>query len=216
MRKAAVLGIAVAMGMVFGVTTTAAEAEPQPEAPAITIRIHDYAGAQRCDLERAQRNVTRTYQRIGVRLTWARTIAAEPGREGPANDLITEDLSIIILNRRMSERRPTARDAMGSAAVGLDGGRIAYVHFERVVDTAVEAYWPLDELLGVVVAHELGHLLLPHGSHSADGVMRAQWEVGELRRIGRRRLDFTEEQAALIRERLIRERVAISAGVAAQ
>jgi hypothetical protein len=50
------------------------------------------------------------------------------------------------------------------------------------------------ELLGYVVIHELGHLLLGKGSHSSVGLMRAKWEVGELRQAARGNLSFTKSE----------------------
>ena len=52
-------------------------------------------------------------------------------------------------------------------------------------------------LLGVVVAHEVGHILLPAYSHSPSGIMRANWE-GRLIDIP----GFTKVQAATILMRL--------------
>jgi hypothetical protein len=37
-------------------------------------------------------------------------------------------------------------------------------------------------LLGRVMAHEIGHLILGAGSHSATGLMRGQWSVPEIQR----------------------------------
>lgn len=56
-------------------------------------------------------------------------------------------------------------------------------------------------VLAHVMAHEIGHLLLPYG-HSSTGLMRANWDVADLRRAVYRQLKFTPEQAALIRAKL--------------
>jgi hypothetical protein len=57
------------------------------------------------------------------------------------------------------------------------------------------------DLMGLVIAHELGHLLLPFGAHSDEGVMRGRWEVRELQRLDVRQLGFTPFQAMQIRRR---------------
>ncbi len=54
------------------------------------------------------------------------------------------------------------------------------------------------KILGHVIAHEMGHLFLPHDSHTLRGVMRgrldhAQWEGTA------NGLAFTRDQAELIR-----------------
>ena len=56
--------------------------------------------------------------------------------------------------------------------------------------------------MAFVVAHEVGHLLLPIGSHSPDGLMRGRWDVNDLRRTDPRAISFTPRQAELIRDTL--------------
>jgi hypothetical protein len=50
-----------------------------------------------------------------------------------------------------------------------------------------------DELLGCVIAHELGHLLLGPG-HVPGGVMQAHWSGNELDALRQRRLKFNHTQ----------------------
>src|SRR5512138_1630137 len=54
----------------------------------------------------------------------------------------------------------------------------------------------LPRLLGYVIAHEVGHLLLPERVHTVAGLMRANLDV---RQFDRRLLYFTREQAAAMR-----------------
>ncbi len=57
-------------------------------------------------------------------------------------------------------------------------------------------------LLAHAMAHEIGHLLLPDG-HSASGLMRADWSADDLHDAVRGELNFTPEQADVIRARLL-------------
>ena len=57
-------------------------------------------------------------------------------------------------------------------------------------------------VLAHAMAHEIGHLLLPYG-HSAAGLMRADWDAKDMRLAAHGRLNFTREQAELIRTRLL-------------
>jgi predicted Zn-dependent protease len=89
--------------------------------------------------------------------------------------------------------------ALGAAPGGLDGpGHIAYVFYSRlpILNAGND-----DEIMGLVIAHEIGHLLLPHGSHSDTGIMRGQWDFRALRRISLHALGFTRSQAQEIRRR---------------
>jgi hypothetical protein len=58
------------------------------------------------------------------------------------------------------------------------------------------------ELLGCVMAHEIGHLLLGTNSHGREGIMQGRWEGTHLRSAGKGELQFTPLQAAAMRERL--------------
>jgi hypothetical protein len=48
-------------------------------------------------------------------------------------------------------------------------------------------------ILGHAMAHELGHLLLGTNSHSSDGLMRAQWNRGDLAEAARGNLLFSAQ-----------------------
>jgi hypothetical protein len=57
-------------------------------------------------------------------------------------------------------------------------------------------------LLGDVLAHEIGHLLLGSNSHSVSGIMSAHWYGDELRRISEATIFFVPSQSRTIRDRL--------------
>jgi len=93
--------------------------------------------------------------------------------------------------------------ALGTAVVApTGGGSIAYVLYDRLKDAAVASGWQVKDLLALVIAHELAHLLLPPGSHSSDGLMRSGWDVSELRHIRLNSLALTPDHVAAIRKRL--------------
>jgi hypothetical protein len=78
-------------------------------------------------------------------------------------------------------------------------------------DLAVWAFWARIEntgtmrgidpgvLLGHVIAHEIGHLLLPYDAHSESGIMRAAWDKAQATHAAMGTLTFDRGQAALIR-----------------
>jgi len=76
------------------------------------------------------------------------------------------------------------RGSLGFAAVDLanHSGMLATVYLDRVDALAAEAGADRGELLGRVVAHEIGHLILGTTHHSSIGLMRATWTADELRR----------------------------------
>ncbi len=57
-------------------------------------------------------------------------------------------------------------------------------------------------LLGHVLAHEIGHLLLQSNSHSISGIMSGRWAGGELRRISEGTMFFMPKESKIMQERL--------------
>jgi hypothetical protein len=191
---------AVAIGLVMSMAWSRGAAAERHDAAAITLRIHDYAGVPPGSLARAQRLVTKIYERVGVCTRWARTVERRAGG-GPAAPEPIEDVTVIVLSREMSGDEPSAgRGVLGFAAItGEAPGRVAYVVYDRVDTAASDSEWELADLLSVVIVHEVAHLYLPPGSHSADGLMRGQWSIADLRRTDPRTLRFSARQAALLR-----------------
>jgi hypothetical protein len=65
------------------------------------------------------------------------------------------------------------------------------------------------DLLGLAMAHELGHLLLGSEKHSVSGIMRARWTEGGLRDDDRGYLRFDAAEAESIRTE-VRRRMRMS------
>ena len=104
----------------------------------------------------------------------------------------------------MSERLGVADDVVGVAAVAAQGGGlVAYVLVDRVMVAAKQGGVDPMGMLGLVIAHEIGHLLLPAQAHSLTGLMRPRWSALELRDgAPSPHFTFTDTQADLIRHRL--------------
>ena len=83
--------------------------------------------------------------------------------------------------------------AVGVAAVGT---RVAIIPYPRVLELARNGSASVGLVLGHVIAHELGHLLLQRATHSAAGLMRATLDL-QLAQQGR--LLFTAPEGQAIR-----------------
>ena len=78
-------------------------------------------------------------------------------------------------------------------------GSSAQIFFKQVQDFARTYRVDVSAILGYVIAHEVGHLLLPGYGHAPTGVMRADWDNPLARDVVKGSLTFTEAQAARIR-----------------
>jgi hypothetical protein len=94
-------------------------------------------------------------------------------------------------------------EVFGVAFLSEEGtGCYSDVFYERAMELHADWKVNLSDLLGNVMAHELGHLLLGSNSHSPAGIMHAHWQGEELQRLSRGNLRFTDEQAHHMRGKL--------------
>jgi hypothetical protein len=173
-----------------------------PAGPIVRVRLYDYVNLAPDTVSEAQRTAAGYYSAIGVAIDWAPTERPRARRKNERGDGRLQDFTINILSRDMVARTTWPKNAIGTAILSNDGeGRIAYVLYDRLEEAAFAAGWPVKDLLGVVVAHELGHLLLSSATRS-EGLMRPTWDVAELRRIRPSDLAFTPGERERIQERL--------------
>ena len=96
-------------------------------------------------------------------------------------------------------------DTMGIAMPHLDVGDRAAVFVSRVRATA--ARYPelvgVGDVMGCVIAHEIGHLLLHSNSHSGEGIMRADFRQSDLIKGVQRQLVFTPAERETIQSNLL-------------
>jgi hypothetical protein len=83
-------------------------------------------------------------------------------------------------------------------ALRKPGGATAQIFFSHVQDFARAYRIGVSTLLAYVIAHEIGHLLLPRVPHSATGLMQAVWDEALVREAWAGSLTFTEEQSKRI------------------
>jgi len=201
--------------LVVGLTGLAqpAAADPTPTL-AIVLQVSGHGSVPPHIVTRAKTEVTRIYRDTGVTVVW---IDAASSASGP--DLLQSPaasnpgFALVILPREMTTQLTVATEALGGAAGTPEHrGRMAYVFYHRV-EYIARAYLntsrkrATDNIDNVIVlahamAHEIGHLLLPYG-HSATGLMRAKWDEKDLRLAVHGQLNFTAEEAELIRTRLL-------------
>jgi hypothetical protein len=192
----------VACWLITALASAQCVAATRLDMPSVTLRIDDYATADAGPLVRAQDEVRRIYAAIGVETTWLDTrhlARLPPGMPVPAGVGVA-DVTIMMLNRSMTSRLAPPLGAVGLAATTpAGGGRIAYVFYDRLQTIVLGRNANETAALSLVIAHEIGHLLLPHGSHSDAGIMRGHWDLEGWRHLDIRRLRFTPLQGQHIR-----------------
>jgi hypothetical protein len=184
-----VVAVLVAAAFATGARPAAAEGEPST----IVLHVDDQAHLAPSELATAEAETTRIYAAAGVRATWQNgTVDPHAGHEGVTH------LAVVICDDAGSEQK-TGAEGVDSTVLGQTarGTGRAYIYHTRVDIAAHQHGRDIGTVLGMAIAHEVGHLLLPNDSHSFVGIMRA-----DLNLTSRFPQEFTPRQSAAIRARL--------------
>ena len=195
-------------GASFGVTAALvgimglASAEPalglDDEPPAITVLVANYSQASPAILAAAEREAGRILGQAGLRASWLEcsvvpsTVSTQdPCQKAPeANGIRLRILAAPVQDK--------FQDSIFGFAVHPV---LASVYYEFALRRSKrdDAEFEIPIILGCVMAHELGHLLLGSNSHFDRGIMLARWEVNQVRQLMMGTLLFTPEQSRLMR-----------------
>jgi hypothetical protein len=176
--------------VLFAISAVDADASEPADTPTAVVRLDNIALVPSDYLEFAESRAAEVFSRIGVRVTWIDedTAFREHLRPPFTVVLIKSDVELLA--------RPAVVDvdALGFADPSVSRAHVVY---DRVEALTARSQRSAASLLGDVIAHELGHLMLPSRSHSARGIMRSGVEVQT------RALEtFTDPQAKQILSRL--------------
>jgi hypothetical protein len=163
----------------------------------VRVRLQDYANVPAVWLMKAKAVATGILENAEVRVLWL-NCSPNSGRRDTLCSIPPGpmDLQLRILSEEMAQRTHRSRHSMGSALVSGRFPSVASVFYHRAVELEAGKLGARAEILGGILAHEIGHLLLAENSHSGTGVLRALWGDQDLRMIACGRLWFTPEQAA--------------------
>ncbi len=156
--------------------------------PTAVVRVDNIAAVPARNLQFAEDRAAEVFGRIGVRVRWIDEDSA-----------IREHLSppfTVVLVKEGENARPAA---LPEGALGFADPQVhrAHVFYDRIEALKGRSRRSTAIILGDVMAHEIGHLLLPPPGHSADGIMRRGVDTN-LRAIE----TFTKFQAREILSRL--------------
>jgi len=161
----------------------------QPACPSVMVMLQNEAGLRADLVARAAAEVVRLYSLIGVDIEWVTSVPENSGRLR----------SVCLVTRDSGE------DSVSSHVLGVtytrpgEPGRRAHVFVQRAQRASLQFSVPICDVLAVVIAHELGHMLMPDGSHSKSGVMSAELGADHFRLAAAGLLHFSPETAAVIR-----------------
>jgi hypothetical protein len=191
MMRAAILSFALVVGLSAPQKMAAAAADPEASNGG-RLRIIDEASVEPAVLDEALGQAIRIYRGLSIEFVWMH-----------ADDRVHESEFIIKIVRKSLGGSTAVDRALGITPMpGDQGGHHAWLFYDRIEDRAKVLRMSCGALLGVVLAHEIGHLLLPKGSNSDAGLMSRTWDREHVQRAMWGVLTFSPQEEALIRSRL--------------
>ena len=180
----------------------AASAQPNQPTIHLTVSVFNDAAVPPSVLQTAQARAETVLDGAGIALTWLD--CGTPGNW--VQDIGCRDIAFPShLSVRLARNgRHRAGDVFGESFLDDRGvGNYASVYVEPLAASKALDVVSEGDLLGYVVVHELGHLLLGLDSHSADGLMRGKWDFAALQQAARGTLIFSAREAEHMRSRYL-------------
>ncbi|HST13212.1 MAG TPA: hypothetical protein VLL05_22735 [Terriglobales bacterium] len=188
----------VALSAILGFALTCV-AQPKGY-PHITVIVRHPAEMPHAVLNGAEAVTMHVFDKAGVSVHWVNCPQSDGAFLNPGCDdaLAPVDLVVHVLPRAQS----AANSVFGVSFVDAGGGVYADIFLDRMQRLHEQnPSISFSRLLGYVVAHELGHLLLGEHSHSSMGLMQTPWRPEQLEKLGRGNLFFNSNEAAYLRTR---------------
>jgi hypothetical protein len=169
----------------------------------ITVQVHDYVGVDAGVLDEAIEHAATVYDSAGFDTEWVRVpVKADPPADCEACRKRPGRTTVImrIVPDEMIANFANSRHHIGFSLIPADGGfgYIGGVYFERVEEMAHRLSRKRALILGHVLAHEVGHLLLGAHSHSRDGIMCYPLTTEKVDRASQGQLRFLPKQVKRI------------------
>jgi hypothetical protein len=177
-------------------------AHSRPADAQVTVSVYNDAQVPSDILAGAEQQAARIFSRAELDVTWLKCTHVNSGERAAACSgfEVPGHVAVRIIANTASSK---SDEVFGVAFLAPDGtGRYSDVFWKRVQSFHSNSNVDLGGILGSVIAHEMGHLLLGSNAHAISGIMRAHWESGELHRIAMGTLMFLPEESKRMHARI--------------
>jgi hypothetical protein len=169
----------------------------------VSVNVYNAVDLSSGELSRAEQKAGKVFQAAGITLLWAAgLLVRDLSDKTPIGISDRASLQLRLWPRAMAGNRPSSAETLGFC-LSLENGD-AVVLADTIRDRAVFGPSNFADLLGLAIAHELGHLLLRSSAHSVTGIMRRQWTEKQLGDDDRGYLRFTANEAESMRNEVRR------------
>ena len=176
--------------------------------PCLCIRLYNRADVSPQILDRAAEEATRILATAAVDIVWQQGPADSPearafdqtGR-GKGQHPKPDTRNYLVVNIRRGDPASAFPGALGFALPDAQIGVHATIFYDRIERLTQLVIITVPKMLGHVMAHEIGHVLLGSTEHSSAGIMKARWDRSDFQYSQAGYMDFTREQRRVMRER---------------
>ncbi len=166
------------------------------EGPVVSILVFNYSETSPTLLDRAEKETQRIFSRAGVSIRWTDCPIQQDSLE--KSDCYKEpapgQIRIRILQQPLNDY---FQDSIFGFAVAPVFASVYYGSALSLATLDRDEY-DLSAIMGCLMAHEVGHLLLGENRHSASGIMKAQWDLSQVQQAMRGSLGFLPEEKKLL------------------
>jgi len=171
-------------------------------AVSLTVSVFNDAEIPISVLRTARVRAEAVFDEAGIALTWLD--CGTPGHRVADIDCPAITYPTHLSVRLAKGRGHRSEDIFGVSFLDHRGqGNYASVYMTPLASSKALGVLSEGELLGYVIVHELGHLLLGKNSHSPEGVMRPVWQFEDLKKAARGTLLFTSSQVERMQARYL-------------
>ena len=191
------------------------QAEVSAKRSTLTIAVRNYAQVDPKTLANGEQSATLIFRKAGVEAHWIDLTLTYRGPLSTSDARHIFGVQVDIIPAEMAGRLDYLNNVMGMAPGAERDRQLVYVFYDGLealaerqrrarVDRRITRYASKSQILGALMAHELGHVLLDQRSHSSTGIMRGYWNLNDLEDVAFGCLLFTRSQADIVRAEVAR------------
>ncbi len=182
----------------FGLSSPRATAQADEAVPVVVL-VDDRASAAPAVLDQTGKEVVRIYRHAGMRVVW-RTKTHAPNSPASPEDKSAFTVHLMVRAGLLPKSNDSSQFLMGAAPGGaIECGGVAFLFFDQAIEFSRVHQAAAALVMGTVVAHEIGHLLLGKRGHTSEGLMRASWSVDDWQRASSGILLFSQRESQTMR-----------------
>ncbi len=172
------------------------------ERPKVLVSVFNKAGVDDATVLLAEKMVSQIYEEAGLSIIWKNCLAQPELERERCIETVDNRHFVLSIEH---QARTLETDIYGVAFLGEDGsGSYCDVFYDRIAELHHRGRASEATILGIVAAHELGHLLLGSHAHSSIGIMRPQLQAKDFWAPELGATTFSRQQSQRISHRLLR------------